>query len=365
MNIALITYPLDIEPAGVGAHVRNTVEHVIELDKSNTYFLLHFAKSDDPIYKNNEILYTRLKYLPVMVSDSWYLYRNSHKFDVVHRFSPGGFIFNIRPRIIVTVHDLFLYNTYPFNRSSKIYLARFFNKSSLKKADAIIAVSQFTKQEILKRFDVDERKIHVVYNAPGNVGQDTGKGKEILAQKYGISNKYLLFVSTIEPRKNLLNFVKSYEILKGRHSIDESLVIVGKKGWDYEKTLEYIEKSPYAGSILFTGYVPPTDLGSFYCNASLFVYPSFMEGFGIPPLEAMKCGCPTLTSNTSSLPEVIGHADMMFDPYDVEEIAGKCLGILQDPKARNENIKKGLKNVQRFDWRKSAEKIISIYNSLH
>ena len=345
-------------------YVQNIVENIIELDKQNTYYLLHFVRSDNKIYTKNEILYKYYRHLPVMFSDSWYLYKHSDRFDIVHRFSPGGFIFKIKSKIVITVHDLFLYKVYPFNRKLRIYLGRYFNKSALKKADAVIANSQFTKQEMLNTFGLDDKKVHVVYGAPNNLVQNSGKGKEILQSNYGIANKYILFVSIIEPRKNLLNLVKAYEILKERYSIRECLVVVGKKGWDYERTLSYMEKSKYRNSIKLVDFVPTSHLSSFYSNASLFVYPSFMEGFGIPPLEAMKCGCPTLTSNTSSLPEVVGYKEMMFDPNDVNEIANKCLEILKDPKIRNDNIKKGLKNVERFSWRESAKKLIGIYNNL-
>ena len=112
------------------------------------------------------------------------------------------------------------------------------------------------------------------------------------------------------------------------------------------------------------GFVPDSDLGCFYRNASLFVYPSFMEGFGIPPLEAMGCGCPTLASNAASLPEVLRYPEMMFDPQDVDQISERCLQILRDPVRREDNIKKGFQNAQRFSWRKSARQMISIYNSL-
>lgn len=364
MNIGLITYQIEKSPGGVGVLVRNLVENIVQLDKQNTYYLLHYMKSNNRIYEKNEILYRYYRWLPAMFSDSWYLYKHSDRFDVVHRFSPGGFMVKVKSKIVIGVNDLFLCKTYPFNRSLKIHLGRAFNKSSIMRADAIIALSQFTKEEILDTFAVDERKVHVVYCAPNSHIQPSENGKEIVSSKYGIAGKYILFVSTIEPRKNLLNLVRAYETLKERHFIEESLVVVGKKGWGFDKTLNYIGKSPQKHSIKLIGYVPTADLGSFYDSASLFVYPSFMEGFGIPPLEAMKCGCPTLTSNTSSLPEVIGHADMMFDPYDVDEIARKCLEILRDPKARNDNIEKGLKNVKRFNWKKSAEKIISIYNAL-
>jgi len=364
MDVALITYPMETNPAGIGINVLNIARNLIELDEHNTYFLLHFMPNSNRIYRRNEILYKHYRYLPMMFSDSWYLYKNPHRFDIVHRFSPGGFIFKTHARIVITVNDLFLYKKYPFNRATRNYLGRYFIRFSLKKAHAITVLSQFTKQETLKTFGLEEGKVHVVHCAPGILPQDPQMAKRVLANNYGITYKYILFVSTIEPRKNLLNLVKAYEILKERYSIDESLVVVGKKGWDYKRTLDYIEKSKYKNSIKLVGFVPTAHLASFYSNATLFVYPSFMEGFGIPPLEAMKCGCPTLTSNTSSLPEVVGYKEMMFDPNDVSEIANKCLSILKDPKIRNDNIKKGLENVGRFSWRESAKKLIRIYNEL-
>ena len=172
MKTALITYPLDINPVGVGVSIQNIVENLIELDKQNNYFLLHFTKTDNPIYKNNEVLYTHYKFLPVMFSDSWYLFNNSHRFDIVHRFSPGGFIFQIKSKIVITVNDLFLYKRYHFNKKLKIYFGRYFNKSSILKADAIIAISHFTKQEILKTFKLDSEKVHVIYCAPNSILQN-------------------------------------------------------------------------------------------------------------------------------------------------------------------------------------------------
>ncbi len=364
MNIALITYPIEKNSAGVGVLVKNIVKNIIEIDKENTYHLLHYAPNTDTIYANNEILYRHYRNLPVMFSDSWYLRNNSERFDIVHRFSPGGFIFKIRSKIVMTVNDLFLYKAYPFNKGWRVYLSRYFNGSSIMKAHAIIAISEFTRQELLKTFDIAKKKVHVIYCAPNTPLGTHDNGKEVLRSKYAINGSYILFVSTIEPRKNLLGLVKAFEILKGQYSIGESLVVVGQKGWDYRATMEYIKKSEYKSSIKLTGFVPASHLPLFYRNASLFVYPSLMEGFGIPPLEAMQCGCPVLTSNTSSLPEVVGDPDMMFDPLDVNQIVRKCLSILREPTARRENVRKGLKNVKRFSWRESAKQVINIYNAL-
>jgi len=364
MKIGLITYPVETNPTGIGVNVQNIVQNLMELDPHNTYFLLHFTPSSNPIYKRNEILYRYYKHLPVMFSDSWYLYRNPSRFDIVHRFSPGGFIFKTHAKIAITVNDLFLYKKYPFNRKSRSYFGRYFIRSSLKKAHVVIAISQFSRQEILETFGLEDRKVHVVHCAPGIIPQDARRETDVVATNYGITYKYILFVSTIEPRKNLLGLVKAYEMLREQHCIDEYLVIVGKKGWDFENTLDYINKSKHKDRIKLVGFVPASDLVYFYQKASLFVYPSFMEGFGIPPLEAMKCGCPTLTSNTSSLPEIMQHEEMMFDPANISEIAFKCLKILRDHVYRMDNVAKGEENVKRFSWRESARKIIAIYSSL-
>jgi glycosyltransferase involved in cell wall biosynthesis len=364
MKIALITYPLETNPTGIGVNVQNIVENLIELDQHNTYFLLHFTPSLNPIYRKNEVLYKHYKHLPVMFSDSWFLHKNPYRFDIIHRFSPGGFIFKTHSKIVITVHDLFMYNKYPFNKKTRSYLGRYFIRSSLEKADAMFAISHFTKQEILKTFGLDEEIVHVVHCAPAIVPQNPEKAKEVLSHNYGITFRYILMVNTIEPRKNLLGMVQAYEMLRERHHIEEHLVVVGKIGWDFESTLAYINKSRHRDHIHLAGFVPASDLACFYQNASLFVYPSFMEGFGIPPLEAMKCGCPTLTSNTSSLPEVVQYKEMMFDPKNTQEMADKCLRVLRDPGFRMDNLAKGANNVKRFSWKESAKKLINVYNTL-
>ncbi len=366
MNIGLITYPIERSPAGVGTYTYNLVKNILNIDTNNTYTLLHYEKNPDPIYSKNEILYKYYRTFPIMFSDSWYLFRNPQKFDIIHRFAPGGFFYKLKSKRVITVYDLFMYKAYPFNRNIKIFLARYFNRMSIKKADAIITISEFSKQEIINTFNIDADKVNVLYCGPGHIHSDSKSkaGKDLLREKYNIVNDYVLFVSTIEPRKNLLNLVKAFENLKDRHNIREDLIVVGKKGWDYQPTLKYIEKSHCRSSIHMMGFVPDSDLGCFYCNASLFVYPSFMEGFGIPPLEAMRCDCPVLTSNTSSLPEVMRYPEMMFDPDDIKDIAAKCIAILKDTNARTNNIKLGSKNIRRFSWRESAKKMIDIYNSI-
>ena len=364
MKIALITYPLETNPTGIGVNVQNIVQNLIELDKRNTYYLLHFTPNSNPIHGKNEILYRRFKGLPIMLSDSWYLYRHSSKFDIVHRFSPGGFLFKTESKIVITANDLFLYKKYPFNKKARSYLGRYFFEASLNKADAIIAISNFTKTEILKTFGLDESKLHVVHCASGITTQNPKDTKSVLSKNYRVPDSFILMVSTIEPRKNILGMVKAYERLVEHHLIKEHLVIVGQKGWGFKDTLAYINRSRHRDRIHLVGFVPASDLPYFYHQASLFVYPSFMEGFGIPPLEAMQCGCPTLTSNTSSLPEIMHYPEMMFDPENINEITNVCLKTLKDASFRQDNTTKGRENATRFSWVESSKKLISIYNSL-
>ena len=159
MKIALIKYPLEANPIGIGVNVQNIARNLIELDRRNTYFLLHFTPNPNPIYRRNEILYRRYKGLPVMFSDSWYLYRNPSNFDIIHLFSPGGYLFKTQSKIVITVNDSFLYKKFPFNKKNRSYLGRYFLRSSLKKAHAVIVISNFTKMEILKTFGLDEGKL--------------------------------------------------------------------------------------------------------------------------------------------------------------------------------------------------------------
>jgi glycosyltransferase involved in cell wall biosynthesis len=364
MKIGLITYPIERSPAGVGTYTLNLVEHILRLDPDNTYYLLHYERNPHPIYARNDILYEHFRHLPVMFSDSLYLARHAADFDIVHRFAPGGFLFRTRCKRIVTVYDLFMYKSYPFNRKLKIYLARYFNRNSIRRADAVVTISEFSKQEIVKSFGVDEGRVHVIYPGPGSLATEPDCNQSRLHSIYGLSRDFILFVSTIEPRKNLMGLVKAYEILRGRHGIEQDLVVVGRKGWDFEETLGYIARSPARDRIHLLGFVPDSDLVHLYRKARLFVYPSHMEGFGIPPLEAMYHGCPVLTANTSSLPEVVRDAEMMFTPSDIEDLAAKCLRILRQSEVRESNIERGRENARRFNWTDSAKRMIHIYESM-
>jgi glycosyltransferase involved in cell wall biosynthesis len=186
-----------------------------------------------------------------------------------------------------------------------------------------------------------------------------------VAQKYHLPKRFILYFGTIEPRKNIVGLIKAFELLKEKNKDFKNacLVIAGGKGWLFRDIFEAAEKSKYAKQIIFTGFVSPEDKVYLYNLAELFVYPSFFEGFGFPPLEAMACGVPTITSNTSSLPEIAGEAALMIDPYDVEELAWAMEEILSDGNLSKELGKRSLDRAKMFSWDKCAEETLKFITS--
>ncbi len=273
-------------------------------------------------------------------------------------------------RKIVTFHDLsFKYYPELFSWRKRFWHNFFVNpKAEAKRADKIIAVSESTKQDLVDLYGVAEEKIKVIYSG---VGEEFKKFSifnfqfSIVKQKYNLPDKFILYFGTIEPRKNIVGLIKAFELLKENKKFNDFyLVIAGAKGWSYKNIFRAAKESKYASRIIFTDFVDPQDKVYLYNLASLFVYPSFFEGFGFPPLEAMACGIPVITSNNSSLPEVVGDAALMVDPFDVDELGWAMEEILTDEDLRQELIARGLERVKLFPWDKCAEETLSLITQI-
>jgi glycosyltransferase involved in cell wall biosynthesis len=183
---------------------------------------------------------------------------------------------------------------------------------------------------------------------------------------YGIEGDYILSVGSIQPRKNLARLVKAYAQLRGDCSADKlpKLVLVGKCAWLYDETLRALDQAGVKDSVLLTGYVPESDLPALYSSALCFVYPSYFEGFGLPPLEAMKCGAPVIVGNLTSLPEVVGDAGLTVDPFDVDAIAGSIRKLMNDSTLRARLSQKGQERASSFTWRETARQTLQIYQDV-
>jgi glycosyltransferase involved in cell wall biosynthesis len=265
-------------------------------------------------------------------------------------------------KTVTTIPDI-AYEHFPdfFSRfetlRSKVLIRR-----SAKRADHIITVSDYSKMDIVKTYDIDPRKITVTYEGAGDqyFPSDKEKCREQIAAKYGVTAPFLLYVGRLQERKNLPRLLSAYARLR-KEGVDEKLVLVGKKDWMFGNIHAYVESLGLATSVTFTGYVPSADLPAFYNAAEVFVYPSIIEGFGLPVMEAMACGLPVLTSFGSSLEEIAGDAAVLVDPLSEESIAMGLGKLLGDLGLRVRLGQAGLVRSASLSFEKTAERTIEIY----
>lgn len=287
--------------------------------------------------------------------------------DIYHFFN---FIVppRIKGKVITTIHDM-TYELYP-ETMDKRNLKRIKSdiQYSVDRSDKIITVSESSKNDIIKFLNVDESKIEIVYN-----GVDYEKFnkyytediKLIVRNKYNLPQNYILYMGTLEPRKNIDSIIEAFALIKKQKDFDNiKLVIAGKKGWLFEDIFNLVDKLNLKDHVIFTDYVDETDKPIIYNMAKLFVFPSLYEGFGIPVLEAMASSVPVIASNVSSLPEVAGNAVILVNPKDIEGIAKNIIKILSDDDLKNELVRKGHIQAQKFTWEASAEKLYNIYKEI-
>lgn len=265
---------------------------------------------------------------------------------------------------VLTVHDLTMIK-FPDHRGQKeCFRHGKMLESACQRADAIISMSEATKNDIIKYFSLEPNKITTIYQSYDQKFKliiDKKKINQIL-KKYQITLPYILFVGTIEPRKNISTLLKAFDdFSKTNFGSKYQLILIGRKGWNTGEIENTYQKTAHRQKIKFLDFVQDEDLVYLYNGASLFCYPSLYEGFGLPPLEAMACGVSVITSNISSLPEVVGDAGQLIDPNNYQEISQAMNRVLSNEKVRQSMIAKGLKRAEQFSWQKSARQTHQVY----
>lgn len=261
----------------------------------------------------------------------------------------------ISGKIITTIHDM-TYIRFPETMDARnLRRLRQGMERSIEQSDHILTVSEFSKKEIAELLGIPEEKISVVPNAP-SVSGDAGDFS-VLEERFGIRKPYLLYVGTIEPRKNLKRLIRAFKTLKAEQGIPHQLVLAGGKGWANEEIYKEAGDMP---DIVFTGYISNGEKNAMYANASAFVFPSLYEGFGIPPLEAMHFGCPVICADAASLPEVVGDAAILIDPLDETDIAQGIWRVISDEDCASGLIRRGCIREKEFTWERSAEKLMEL-----
>lgn len=287
----------------------------------------------------------------------------------------GTILPRLRTTSIIIVYDLvpFLFPQFFHAKLSSYYRLlgsyyRIMMPRFIRQADSVIAISNCTKKDILRIIPTDERKIHVVHPGISEWFRTIKDSSQINLTKikYNTGEHFILFTATIEPRKNLTGLLMAFNMLCKNGNVTHKLVVVGRKGWKYEEVFQTVNEfdTGIRNRIVFTGIVSDSDLLYLYNGAALFAYPSFYEGFGLPPLEAMACGCPVVVSNTASMPEACGDAACYIDPYNVNSITEGINKVITDKGFKKALIQNGLERVKLFSWEKTAKEFLEIFNGI-
>ncbi len=379
MRIAIDYTAAIRQGAGIGNYVRSLVDAMLAQDSRNHYTLLTSGRPtrEHPFPKADNVRGRSIiipdRYLNIL----WYRWRLplhatffTGQADIYH--GPDFVLppINGKVRKVVTVHDL-AFLEHP--EYAVPQLAAFLKKvvpEAVAAADVVAAVSQSTSQTLIEHFRIPPEKITIIPNGIRSYFRRITDPILLAAtrHKFGLKHPLVLGVGTLEPRKNHLGLIKAFhkaQSAAGNRSRPAMLALAGGPGWLYNETQQLIAKLKLENKIRFLGRVSELELITLYSMADVFAFPSFFEGFGVPPIEAMACGAPVVTSNTSSLPEVVGDAALLIDPYNTGELARAMLQVLENEQLREELRQKGYARAQHFTWPKSASKMLSVYQRLY
>lgn len=342
--------------SGLGVYTTELVSNLRKIDPAKQYLL--FGKEKPCGERTYERLFWENFILPGRAS--------KEKIDVLHTPAFTAPFLKGKWRVVVTIHDLIgmIFPNY-LSLTSRWYWGSwlpFVNRRS----ERIIVDSNCTKQDVVRYLKVDPQKIRVVHLSASAqfTNNKTQREIELVCHKFGIQRPYVLFVGNIEPRKNLLRVIKAFAKARKAKKLEHHLVIAGSQAWNYPAVNQLIEELNLSGAVNCLNYIDDEDLISLYNGGELLVFPSLYEGFGIPILEAMKCGMPVLTSNLSSIPEVAGNAAYYVDPYQEDQIEAGIATLLGDQKLREDLRVKGFLQAGKFGWKLTAQKTLAVYEEL-
>ncbi len=372
MRIGYLTYGLDRDPTGIGRYSVELLRALKALPGAPEIVLLT-TEHNDPGDMWSEFEHHPLpgcQRLPVLMSlGNWHLAQAIQKYELDLIHDPNGIAPFLGPakgaKRLVTIHDAFPY-VYPKTHTRlDNWRFRWMLPSAVKRADMVLTDSQNSRIDLIRYLNLPEDKIRVVacgVNGNFKPVPDSPERAQILA-RYGITSPYLLYIGGITPRKNISGLLEAYAQLRLRHP-DLNLVIGGKRQWQAGEIDTTFKRLGLENLVHFTGYVADEDLPALYSAAELFVFPSLYEGFGLPPLEAMACGTPVVTTNVSSLPEVVGDAALLVDPRYNKSLVEAIERGLNNKVLRAELRQKGLERAALFSWEKAASQTMKIYQEI-
>lgn len=375
MNIALDGMPLGSRLTGIGHYTLELARSLALAAPTDSFTLI----SPEPrSAAAHEVIPSRLPPNLSVVNLSrgalnrrWWgiclpLYLSRSSFDLFHGTNYEIPLWTRGRPSVVTIHDLSLLLHSEAHEKHLVRRARWRLPLMAKFASKIITPSHSVKTEVCERLGVDSEKVVVTPEAPRSAFKRRGDTDSVIEvhKRLGINEDFLLFVGTIEPRKNLHRLIEAFDQLLRSTSLCPKLVIAGGQGWLMDDFTALIQQKKLEERICLTGYLQDEDLCALYSSCRAFVYPSLYEGFGLPPLEAMACGAPVITSRIPSLMETVAGAAWLIDPYSVEQLAQAMAGLLSDEKLRQHFVELGQAQVKEFSWERTAVKTLEVYRNV-
>lgn len=367
MRIGIDARLMHHQPAGISKYTLYLVNALAEVDSDTQYTLFQHRRHRDSIVSGHNFrrativapVQSRLEQLMLPVE----LLR--HQLDLLHSTDFIPPLYTSVPTVI-TVHDLaFLHWPHFLTEESATYYGQI--DRAVAHARHIIVPSESTRTDVIGQLGVHPNKVTVIYEAanPRLSPLPVDETRRRVVQRHGVPERYVLCVGTIEPRKNIDGLLRAFRHLIDAYGMDDvGLVIAGGRGWLYEEIFATVERLDLADRVSFLGRVSDDELWRLYVGARCHIHPAHYEGFGLPPLEAMACGTPTIVSNVSSLPEVVGDAALLINPKEEEEIAVALHQLLTDDRLHEELSEKGLQRARHFNWTRAAKETLAVYRQV-
>jgi glycosyltransferase involved in cell wall biosynthesis len=368
MRIGVDARLMHHQPAGISRYTWHLLHALAQIDRDNEFVVFQHRRHREPIIEQPNFrratlfapAHSRLEQLMLPIE------LLPHRLDLLHSTDFIPPLHSPTPPVI-TVHDLaFLHWPHFVTKDSAAYYGQI--DRAVTRARRVIVPSEHTRKDLIGQLGAPADKVSVIYEAadPSFVPLPLEETRRAVCDKFDIPPSYIFTVGTIEPRKNLNGLLQAFRILKDRYSVsaETGLVIAGSKGWLYDETLETIQTLGLSDCTFLLGRVSDEDLHRLYVGARCHIHTAYYEGFGLPPLEAMACGTPTIVSNVSSLPEVVNDAALLVDPRDWEEIAVALHRLLTDDDLHAELRRKGLQRAACFSWEQAARQTLDVYRAV-
>lgn len=367
MHIGIDAHAIGARQGGNETYIRNLIEALAALDNENRY-TLYFSRAEAARAWQGRFPNFAVRLLPpptpivrVPIALAYELRRRP--VDVLHvQYTAPPWC---SASVVATIHDIaFEHLPETFTRRGRMQL-RLTVRRTARRATRIATVSEFSREDMIRTYQLPPEKVVVTQNgveARFTPYPSSPNEAAEVCRRFGIEREFILAVGSLQPRKNLVRLLRAYAHLRDQWQDDApQLVIVGRKLWLYQEILAEVRRQSWARNVIVTDYVADDDLPALYRAAHLFVYPSLFEGFGLPPLEAMACATPVITSHTSSLPEVVGDAALLIDPYDEHQIARAMIRLARDESLRTRLCRAGVERASLFSWQTAAKKTLALY----